>query len=350
MFTESEFLSQTRGGIPYVTGSPHLGKGLSAQYFGAQGYNDRHYQCIHQLVTAGSKMGPHTRYVDLTAGACGIPYRLRLDVDMPVSLNDFGFYSYCHAKTVFTGPSIVWDMASLIHWLVTISPAEGQFSSFNKWYRKDTAAFIDGLAIASKESPWMLASLGRTLMGNSFRGFAFAKTSPTKVALQAMPPIDFAIAFARNAYYYYQKQLPNVRKIGNVVENVDAQRFVETTSIEGAFVYMDPAWPWKEGGESPYALSSDYVSSVLMQAKPQAVHFWNRDEELIRHDVMYWYTKALGRGARTVVVNTQSTNFPDPEAIDAWFPPWTQHLRVSEDSSLAKTKVFTEHFFVIEGT
>ena len=73
-------------------------KNLSIGYYGSQArFSGKILNLVDQDVT---------RYVDLVAGGMGTPYRFCYERDIPIGINDAGYFSHVWAKSVFTNCGI----------------------------------------------------------------------------------------------------------------------------------------------------------------------------------------------------------------------------------------------------
>jgi hypothetical protein len=86
-------------------------------------------------------------------------------------------------------------------------------------------------------------------------------------------------------------------------------------SASGDVVYMDFAWPWRDGrGTEEYGAMLDVVSSVLTQSKRE-IEVWTKDTILDR--VATALDIAL-EGFPYVILSNQSSNYPTPEVLEPW--------------------------------
>lgn len=336
----------SKGQVPFKRKQPDR-KGFSSGYFGAQGFNK---QAELQMAYAKNSW----RYIDLTAGGNGVPYRVASELGIPVTTNDMGFYSYCMANSVLR-QSIFWDYDAILKKLLDIKLIKGWYSKNNKHYSEQVAQWIDGACSkANEERDYItLAAIGRTLVKNGFRGMGFSKTAADGTVLSEMPLEHFILEVFRNLYYLHKKNIS--APFEHYCFNMDAGNFVQYyptvgNSFHNATVYMDPAWPWlnqKSKDKNPYAFVSQTVSSILKQETIQTCRFWNNDEEEIKTDIKNWVETPLAFGAKTVIVNTQSTNYPDPKIVASWFPN-AKLIEYNQHTALAKDKNFVEYLIIIE--
>jgi hypothetical protein len=99
----------------------------------------------------------------------------------------------------------------------------------------------------------------------------------------------------------------------------------------GDVVYSDPAWPWTKDAsmqrnytvgndptENPYTFLTCAVGSIYLQRDliGNNVPFWTQDDPTqIYSDCYTWISNAFLADAKTFVLSTQGTNFPDPSEL-----------------------------------
>lgn len=352
----------TLGFNPRVAGTPaRFGIG----YFGAQG---THAMKLLNYVDGAS------RYVDLTAGGMGTPYRMCREKHLPVAINDIGFYSHICGKATFQKQEL-HDYAWWVNYLHDMKSfaKEGIISEMLAWkwlnagnvpseLPKETIRYLDGLLANSQDNAILLAAVGKMLLSDfTFRGLGFSKTTPAKQPLADIN-VDACIEYIlKNVGFYTLKnmEIPEDLKEQNVVSWNDASNFVNSFDFEGAVVYMDPAWPWNQPSvTNPYFLSSTVLPCMLRQSyAPDSLIVltpWEcGDEERIMNDVIHWVKTPLSKGAKRVIVNTQSTNYPDPikvvEPILKEHFVFEQYIDWNANSGLALTQNFKEFAWIFTG-
>jgi len=333
-------------------------KALSLSYFGAQ---SRFANEIDAIVFDGQE---YSRYIDLTSGGMGTPYYLCTTKKIPVTVNDISYYSYCCGKAVFTEKET--PKVALFDTLNAVEPVEGLL--FSKRFEKninlrygnwsdEIRKFVDGVVTAFSNDYFILAAIGKTLLNEgSFRGLTFCGTSPNKIKLGDYP----LFTFQKKVVGHYE----NFRTLADTIEvtnceacNMDASDLVFTyDKFKDAVVYFDPAWPFAASyadKTNPYAIVAHDIPEILKQQLLDPIEaLWTLDKpQKIYDDVTHWITMALQKGAKRVVANTQSTNFPDPKDLETYLRTTFNVVKVvSSDqfSGMAKSKTFTEFWYVIE--
>ena len=294
--------------------------GLSIGYFGAQG---THAQSLLKLIDPGIK-----RYVDLTAGGMGMPYQICLEKLIPVSVNDIGYFSHVCGKAVFTNSFKTYNWDEILNpmelcpgMISKIDSYDWLSVSFKLRLPEKCKNYLDTLCAKNQENYILLASIGKFLLGDmTFRGLSFCNTTNEKRQISSFTIEDLQLVIKKYIQYFERKrdQLPIELREQNIVSWNNASNFVTTQDFNGALVYMDPAWPWNNtSADNPYFLSSVIIPTILMQsdAPEKMISFepWvYGGKEIILKDIFHWVNSALRGGAYRVIVNTQSTNYPDP--------------------------------------
>lgn len=310
--------------------NPGAPERLGIGYFGAQGTHAM--KLLEHL--DGAK-----RYVDLTAGGMGTPYRICYKKKLPVAVNDIGFFSHACGCAIF----LQQELHDEAYWREKLVAAKdmaqpGMIAEMLAWewlgsdavpraLPAETVAYLDGLLkiLKTDDAPDLLyAAVGKTLLSDlTFRGLGFAAKTADNVALADITPDAMIERILKHLGYFIWKNtlLPEELKAENVVSWADASDFVEAfDGFQDTVVYMDPAWPWNTPNtQNPYFLSSTLLPCMLKQTCNPAdlitLQPWEYGEkDRILGDVMHWTRTPLNKGALRVIVNTQSTNYPDPIA------------------------------------
>lgn len=342
----NQILARCSNGLPYERKPVSFKDRFSSNYFGTNKHFERQAAMFHSVNPLPS------RYIDITAGGGAIPWFMNKKHGVAVTTNDIGVYSYCSATAALRLQYPDWDLHALLSTLDAVTPVVGKFSELNEWYSPDVAAFVDGLC-STPPAPreWFLAAVGRELMGNSFRGLFMTKTGPDKIPLNQLTVEDFAYKLLRQLWYYYDKGRRDSR---NETFNMNASEFVDAYSgFENTFVWMDPAWPWKDGpNDPPYLLSSTVMTKILTQQEPPEFKWWPRDASVILGDILHWVSAPLAHGASIVITNTQDSNFPPPADVEAALRAKFGDIEVfsfDAQSGLAKKGTFGEFVYVMRG-
>jgi hypothetical protein len=334
-------------------------KNLSIGYYGSQArFSGKILNLVDQDVT---------RYVDLVAGGMGTPYRFCYERDIPIGINDAGYFSHVWAKSVFTNCGIEKLTDKDFKEMLQVTPVAGYITNYISTantshggkIKTDHAKYFDGLCVAYQDKPYMLAALAKLLAGSmTFRSLSFCGSTADGMKVSELPDSWIVKKLFRilTEIRTFNMALDRTVKEENKVCWGDASSFVkyEPWLFRGAHVYMDPAWPWNKemgGGENPYIFTSVLLPQWLLQKEdvPQLRVWGNEDEETILNDIWLWTNTALHNGAKTVVVNTQSTNFPHPGRVKEFLQETfnIDTIKNEEFSGTAKTANFGEFFFKI---
>ena len=337
-------------------------KEYRGSYWGSQEPNNYPYE-IQQFY-----LPQCDRYVDLTAGGGAYPYHLAYQ-GFEVVVNDRNLYASTCLESVFacrldklvgvesdwfeffckfTHPTIIYPKQG---YLYNNSGDTGQ-ARFNF----ETASYIDGLCHYTH--PLILASVARTIVSNyTFRALSWStKAADNKQWVDQVSPIDFWIKLCRTAYriHYWAHLLhPTLCR----VFNVDALNMCQSSiTMNEAFVYTDPAWPWaqQKDNENPYKFLTDEISPIIRGDRSSLkTKFWSmKDPDTIYNDVRSWMHAAFANGAKYFCLSTQGTNFPDPSnlysELAATFEFEDCWVRSAASQSQGQ-KEFTEHFAIFSG-
>jgi hypothetical protein len=327
-------------------------------WFGSQ---QRFYDAIKSLVDT-------PKYIDITAGGSGVPYRLLAGKSVTsVITNDLSYYSYCCAKSVFEGYTRTdAEMIDLLEVIPTTGylsnkPNGTVFGHFNDKVK----AYIDGYCIKHAGNEFAMAALGKFLLAKcTFRGLAFSKTTASKEVV-----FDFTVQDIKNHILHTMVYFNNMVLGGGKAFNLNANDFVEQyNEFQDATVYSDPAWPWdpKQGDSqnNPYLLSSEIIPSILKQEDTSLRLPWNdRDvfskektkgdfevtKQKVIKDVTLWIDTVLSKGAKQFIINTQSTNYPNEEELGNILEKYQFTLTNRENLKGTGKVGFKESWFKITG-
>lgn len=314
---------------------------LGIGYFGAQG---THSKGIFQYINEDT-----SRYVDLTAGGNGIPFQICVTKKIPVTTNDIGYHSYICAKTVLCEEPLEMEDKDIIEKFLTFDEYKpGMIAKLNSYdwlstsYRlmnlkPECIAYIDTIATKNKNTPIVLAALGKFLLGTlTFRGMVFSNKLANHVSQEDLEISDIRDIILKNIKYFTEKQKlidPDIRKLNYCSWN-DTSSFVKEYNFDNALVYMDPAWPWDGSlANNPYFLSSVVIPTILLQSDnpevTKSLKPWGfGQKETILNDIKTWVENPLNKGAQQVIVNTQDTNYPNP--INEVEPFLKEHFKIKE--------------------
>jgi len=338
---------------------------LSISYFGAQGrFADEIIKIVMQNDTTAS------RYIDLTAGGMGVPYNLARNWKIPVTVNDLSFYSYICGIAVFEHMARFADYDDRLFRDIysAVIPKEGFLTSkaggksiterYGNW-SISVRKFVDALAEEAKSHEILLAALGRTLLNEgTFRGLTWCGTSPDKKKLADITVEEFWNKVMRNTAYF---AILSEGIDASVKKNCQAYRshaseFVKKyNEFEDAIVYMDPAWPWLPefaDASNPYNVVAHDIPEILLQNPMVMEPLWTRENpEEILNNLEFWISQPLLKGARRVIVSSQSTNYPPINEVDFFLKSKFNAQEVvmsTQFSGQAKSKMFTENWWVIK--
>lgn len=335
-----------------------LKRHFSIGYFGAQArFSDNIIELIHPEAT---------RYIDLTAGGCGTPYKVALTKNIPITTNDFGYYSNQCATSVFKEDVSKINIKEYLLEMLDIEPVEGYLTSLlnSGWkktkqgsWSKEMRMYIDGYCIANKDKPLALAALGKSFLGvYSFRGMSWVSTTNSKEKIETLSATHLINNIIKKFMEFYHYNLALPQGLDHNTSWNDANSFIHTyDKFEGSHVYMDPAWPWNfASNDNPYFLSSELIPQILLQRNIEVRPglFWEYgQQDRILKEVTDWVEIPLSKGAKRVIVNTQSTNYPEPSIVEAHLKTKFNKVLSSQhdfNTNLAKDKKFGEYFWIIE--
>lgn len=281
-------------------------------------------------VTTFYEPNKYPLYFDLTCGGHGIPYKLARK-GQRIAVNDRNKYVVACARSVFESDVIPGNRIEyVLERLREVEPHAGLLTAKvvaggpvvrASGFRQEMAEFIDGCAKHFQGDPLFIAGLGKMLSNSTFRSLGWANTDAMKVPIKDWTWEFWFDKLCRNTLAFADRRAEMAElSTGHQVFDGDALQAVKSVSdLRGAYVYIDPAWPWhpKYGTqENPYKFLAGDLVEVLVQGPPPDIQYWPMDNpQPIVDDVLSWITAAFERDAAVFVVSTQSTNFPDPTLV-----------------------------------
>lgn len=195
-----------------------------------------------------------------------------------------------------------------------------------------------GKALTGDEASIEIAAMGAALIQE------YGYNPPENAVVKAGPFCEW-VEFIQN--------LPRVSPDAYTVSRGDL--FKTMTRYKGDFIYCDFAWPWRDGTYTEeYEYSSDKLGLLLGDTTP--CEFKVASARRILQDVIE-YLDVARRNYRFVILSNQSSNYPQPEVIEAHMlacghKPIIQRRQTvpaEHVDDLGKSEFFTEYQYVFEG-
>lgn len=142
------------------------------------------------------------------------------------------------------------------------------------------------------------------------------------------------------------------RRLHQISETSVLQAIRTFDIYTGAVVYANPLWPWMSTDDwSAYSQFTADLNSILMQC-PVKTSNWsdNRSLDTIYKEVTSWIEESFARGAGFFILNTQSSNFPQPDDLYSWLRTrYGRHLLLVEEvaTQISAQQPFSEWFGTI---
>lgn len=343
-------------------------KGVTIKEYSGGYYGSQRLDCFPPHLISAAKNC--SRYIDLTCGGAGFPYYLLRAYHIPLLLNDINYYAYINADATFRNN---WVRCYAEDWFEIFCrvthPSNLSSLSGSGYLSKnhggpaqlrvndDLARYIDNLVVTFEDQPLVLSSVGRSIMSSfTFRGVSWAKKDGDgKRQVDSYTPEDFWVIMCRTAYrtIHFAELLPHPNKFPRWVLNYNAKDYLQTKNplLNEAFVYTDPAWPWKDsGGDNPYSFLYQ-ISQILLQGSAQEPNYWtNKDIDII-DQVAEWMSLAFEGGAKFFCLSTQSTNYPPPQILYNELRERFDEVNVSyiDVESHSQKTIFQEWFGLYRG-
>lgn len=157
----------------------------------------------------------------------------------------------------------------------------------------------------------------------------------------------------------YKRELQTVRNQGVFayrIYNEDLYKYLaelEASKIMVDVMFMDFAWPWRNGDETEEYLTAASSLSGIFNGRAVKVEMWNKDNVI---DKVLLALKMAGRVSKYVFLSTQSSNFPSPELLEVallengfgYEQRHTMLTKATEEDNLLKEGFFREYLYVIK--
>ena len=157
----------------------------------------------------------------------------------------------------------------------------------------------------------------------------------------------------------YIKHLNKIRR-NNIsaykIYNMDLFKYLDTLYKENVHVdvmFMDFAWPWRDGTETEEYESSANTLSNVFNSKKNKINIWNKS------NVIENVLKALKKADKVcdyIFLSNQSSNFPTPELLEVallkngyeYEVRHTMLTNATNEDNLLKENFFREYLYVIK--
>jgi adenine-specific DNA methylase len=284
-------------------------------YFGSQG---KVFEKLSTIIK--DNIGPFNKYVDLTAGGGSACYLFAKE-GKTVYANDINYYAYLCNKTILCkNEKINFEE------IEQIIPIKDFL--YNNWKHntgdskllkcnEQMVMWFDG-ALNQIKNPIILSCIGKSLINvYGYMGIpAMSLTTKTgKLATEILLD-EFKIDLYKEINRVQQFMLNNEK---NYTTNLDALNASQQKHLKDSIVYIDPAWPYAKGmshGDSNPYIWYYRLAKILSLNKQKDGYLWIKTpDEQIMDDVKKWINNAFEQNANYFIINTQSTNRPNPNTL-----------------------------------
>lgn len=133
----------------------------------------------------------------------------------------------------------------------------------------------------------------------------------------------------------------------------DYLNFLVKNKIKVDVMFMDFAWPWRDGNKTlEYDVTSNFFSKIM--GEDSNVKIWSKNDVLCN---VLRAVRLAKKSSKFVLLSNQSSNYPDPETlelalIDSGLMYEARHTMIilaTEEDNLCKEKYFREYLYVIKG-
>lgn len=164
---------------------------------------------------------------------------------------------------------------------------------------------------------------------------------------------DFRRSIQNWLKWFQEKQRSYNSGGKHLIYRADLEDIISTKL--GDILYIDFAWPWKDGRSTEeYEVMIDRVSSCLLQ-KDLEMKMWGK--EVILDRVQAVLTTAL-RSYKFVILSNQSSNYPTPEVLEPKLAEWGLPMIAARRLTMPAEEVdnrgldpwFTEYQYIFQGS
>lgn len=222
-------------------------------------------------------------FAETNSGSHAISLAIRKQLNLKTLSNDISHYSYAIGKALNVETN--WEPSSVNNNF--LEKTFGNYSLFTSIDEKSTKI----------ETPVEAGALGMLLAYNGGYDFDFENSDKN---------------FSEKLYLNFQNLLNKYAYKGAEIYKSDLMYFLSNN--RGNVVYMDFAWPWKDGREvKEYGHLADICSSALTQ-KEEKLELWNHSN--IINKVLDACSLAV-TNFDYVILSNQSSNYPTSEILES---------------------------------
>ena len=283
---------------------------LDLPYFGRQ---SRFFEFFEQCITP--YLNKYGKYGETNSGSVSNAYRFA-KLGYKTIINDAGEYSNTIAKAVLTT-----DKPKST---ATLSPS--WLNLYSNSYAKRAAVFAGVIDL-----------------------YGYNASIPQELSLKLEKKINF-----------YQKHLNKIKKQnvkGYKIYNDDLFNYLKKLQKDGEkldVMFMDFAWPWRDGTKTEEYESSANTFSTVFGEKSLNVEIWDKNTVLPH---VLQAVKLAKNISRYVFLSNQSSNFPTPEILEVFLlshgikyqERHTMLTNATNEDNLLKADFFREYLYIIKG-
>ena len=180
--------------------------------------------------------------------------------------------------------------------------------------------------------------------------YGYNSSIPEELNKELKDKIDF--------YYKNFKNInhKNVRALKNYnCDLFDYLNKLKEDNIKVDVMFMDFAWPWRDGNRTDeYDTTANVYSNVFISNDRKEINIWDKDNVI---DNVIKAVNAAKKVSRYVLLSNQSSNYPTPEILEVsllrngvfYEERHTMLTDAEYEDNLGKEDYFREYVYVIKG-
>lgn len=169
--------------------------------------------------------------------------------------------------------------------------------------------------------------------------------------------IDKNLEKSINKYKKHLKNIANDNIKAYKIYNDDLFTYLKKLrkdNIKVDVMFMDFAWPWRDGSKTDEYDTTANVFSKILDSKHKEVTIWDKDNVI---ENVIKAVKEAKKVSKYVLLSNQSSNFPTPEILEValltnkinYLERHTMLTKSEYEDNLGKDSFFREYLYVIKG-
>jgi len=283
---------------------------IQIEYFGQQSRFFKFFEKVVDELLEGKGI-----YAETNSGSNGNAYMFAKK-GYDVITNDVSEYSFSVAKAIMSSDVPIKDICKYT-WLEEYSDS----------YEKRASVFAAVVDL-----------------------YGYNSSIPEELNNELKDKIDF---YYKNFENINQK---NVRALKNYnCDLFDYLNKLKEENIKVDVMFMDFAWPWRDGNRTDeYDTTANVYSNVFISNDRKEINIWDKDNVI---DNVIKAVNAAKKVSRYVLLSNQSSNYPTPEILEVALLKNNlkyeiRHTMLTDaeyEYNLCKETFFREYLYVIKG-